>query len=485
MGTGHRQFRAGAGGQPRSCDNWLGLCCRRGTDCGLVRARPRWPESRRWCVPLLGVGLVPLVISCAVNYSKFGVLFGVSNFEQVWTHVNAYRRKFLAANHNAEEGTIFVPTNVLAYLRPDGLRLTSVFPFITLPSGPPPALSGVLFDRRYRTASLPASTILLFLLSCWGLVTAFRPKPIGKVAQTRLLLLAAGSAGAALLLWGYISPRYLGDFLPFLVLASAVAMADIWRRLDGRKRSMRVGALGIVTVLAFFMIVANIGISITPNEEWNTTQVLHYVEAQKAISDVTGHPIESQVSRGNSLPSWGPADQLYVVGDCDGLYISNGEDYSTVPNEQFQRTTWMVVELGHSFQHTFRMTVNRLVSHGTESVSLVHAGKSTVAVSATATGTRRLVRLRFGVYGPGQPGPGFLFTVKSGTAHQVVVVTDPAKHQIAVTFDGVTYLSTTLVDSHPIAVDQNPQPHGSPGLLSVVGETATTPKPTLCQSLIH
>ncbi len=443
------------------------------------------PESRRWCVPLLGVGLVPLVISCAVNYSKFGVLFGVSNFEQVWTHVNAYRRKFLAANHNAEEGTIFVPTNVLAYLRPDGLRLTSVFPFITLPSGPPPALSGVLFDRRYRTASLPASTILLFLLSCWGLVTAFRPKPIGKVAQTRLLLLAAGSAGAALLLWGYISPRYLGDFLPFLVLASAVAMADIWRRLDGRKRSMRVGALGIVTVLAFFMIVANIGISITPNEEWNTTQVLHYVEAQKAISDVTGHPIESQVSRGNSLPSWGPADQLYVVGDCDGLYISNGEDYSTVPNEQFQRTTWMVVELGHSFQHTFRMTVNRLVSHGTESVSLVHAGKSTVAVSATATGDPRLVRLRFGVYGPGQPGPGFLFTVKSGTAHQVVVVTDPAKHQIAVTFDGVTYLSTTLVDSHPIAVDQNPQPHGSPGLLSVVGETATTPKPTLCQSLIH
>ena len=73
-----------------------------------------------------------------------------------------------------------------------------VFPFVTLPAGPPTALGGVLFDRLYRTASLPASTPLLFLLSIWGLVTAFRPKSIGKVARTRLLLLAAGSAGAAL-----------------------------------------------------------------------------------------------------------------------------------------------------------------------------------------------------------------------------------------------------------------------------------------------
>ncbi len=72
-------------------------------------------EDRRWFFPVLGAGLVPLAIGCAVNYSKFGVLFGVSNVDQVWTHVNAYRRKFLAANHGAEEGTIFVPTNVLTY----------------------------------------------------------------------------------------------------------------------------------------------------------------------------------------------------------------------------------------------------------------------------------------------------------------------------------------------------------------------------------
>ena len=195
-------------------------------------------DNRRWFLPVLAAGLIPLAIGCAVNYAKFGVLFGVSNFDQVWTHVNAYRRRFLAANHNAEEGTIFVPTNIVTYFRPDGLGLSRVFPFVTLPASPPTALNGVLFDRLYRTASLPASTPLLFLLSIWGLVTAFRPRAIGNVARTRLLLLAAGSAGAALLLWGYIAPRYLGDFVPFLVLASAVAFADIFRRLEYREEAV-------------------------------------------------------------------------------------------------------------------------------------------------------------------------------------------------------------------------------------------------------
>ena len=78
-------------------------------------------ENRRWWLPVLGAGVIPLVVGCAVNYSKFGVPFGVSTADQVWTQVNAYRRKFLASNHDAEEGTIFVPTNVFAYFLPDGL----------------------------------------------------------------------------------------------------------------------------------------------------------------------------------------------------------------------------------------------------------------------------------------------------------------------------------------------------------------------------
>ncbi len=226
-------------------------------------------DNRRWCIPLLAVGLVPLLVGCAINYAKFGVPFGVSNLDQVWTSVNAYRRRFLAANHNSEYGTIFIPTTLLAYLKPDGLGLTSVFPFITLPSGPPEALAGVLFDRRYRTASLPASMPFLFFLSCWGVITAFRPRPIGGAARTRVLLLVSGIAGTALFVWGYIAPRYLADFLPFLVLASGVAMVDIWRRLEPKKLSVRFAWLAGICLVALFTIVANIGIAVIPNEEWD------------------------------------------------------------------------------------------------------------------------------------------------------------------------------------------------------------------------
>ena len=222
------------------------------------------PTNRRWCVPLLGVALIPLVISCVVNHAKFGVWFGVSNTEQVWTHVNAYRRKFLAANHGAEEGIIFIPTNLLTYFRPNGLSFSSVFPYVGLPTSPPTPVGGVLFDRLYRTSSITASMPLLFLRSLWGLVTAFRPRAVGKIALTRILLLAAGSAGAALMLWGYIAPRYLGDFVPFLVLASAVALADIFRRSEGQRRSRRVGAVAVISILALFGITANFGMAVVP-----------------------------------------------------------------------------------------------------------------------------------------------------------------------------------------------------------------------------
>jgi hypothetical protein len=441
-------------------------------------------ENRRWCIPLLGVGLVPLLVSCAINYSKFGLLFGVPSVDQLWTKANAYRRQFLAANHNSEVGTAFIPSDIVAYLRPDGLQFSSVFPFITLPARPAAALSGVLFDRRYRTASLPASMPLLFLLSCWGLVTAFRPRPIGKVALTRLLLIASGGAGAALFLWGYIAPRYLGDFVPLLVLASAVALADIWRRLDGRSRRMQIGVMSGIGLVALFTIAANIGMAITPNEEWNPTQVGNYVAFQKSVSDVTGHPVNSRIVRGNSLPPYGPADQLYVIGNCSGLYISNGEDYSTIPSNQLHRATWMTVELGHAFEHTFDVTVNRPQSGQTDTVPLVTAGSTTVSMIASPFGRYGQVRLRFIASGQSQPGPSIF--ADQGSRRRVVVITDPAKHMVTVTVNGPTYLSRTLTNRQPARSDVSKSGPANVGnTLSVADVTGSTPNPTLCQSLIH
>jgi len=441
-------------------------------------------EGRRWFLPVLGAGLIPLVIGCTLNYAKFGVPFGVPITDQVWSHVNAYRERFLAANHNSEVGTEYAPTNLITYLRPDGLSISRVFPFVSLPTGPPTALNGVLFDKLYRTASISASSPLLFLLSLWGLVTAFRPNAVGKVAWTRLLLLAAGSAGAALLLWGYIGPRYLGDFVPFLVLASAVAMADIFRRLERSRRSVRIGVVSLIALLGLFSIAANVGMAIVPNDEWDSTQLLNYVQAQKSLSDITGHPLQAHVSRGSALPPWAPAGQLYVVGNCSGLYISNGENYSTVPSQQLTRSTWMAVQLGQPFQHTFRLMANDIGPGKTELVPLVTAGNLTFKVSATSTSGHRVV-LRFGIFGGAKTVESGLFEVDEGTSHTVVVTTDPAKHIFETDMDGEIRGASdlTLTGGEKIRVDStSAHSQNEPNVLRITRVAAT---PTLCQSLIH
>ncbi len=439
-------------------------------------------ENRRWFLPVLAAGLIPLALGGAFNYAKFGVPFGVPITDQVWSHVNAYRQKFLATNHNSEVGLEYVPTNLLAYLRPDGLSLSRVFPFVTLPTSPPKDLNGVLFDKLYRTASVPASTPLLFLLSIWGLVTAFRPKALGKVALTRLLLLAAASAAAALMLWGYIGPRYLGDFVPFLVLASAVGMADIARRLEGRRRRVRTGAVALIGVVALFSIAANIGIAIVPNEEWTDSQAVSYVGAQKTISDLTGHPLQGRVARGNSLPPWAPAGQLYVIGDCSGLYISNGENYSTVASQQYTRTTWQTVELGRPFLHTLQLRVNAPRTKTKESVPVLKVGKYTVAAIETPIDPQ-LVDMTFSISGGPKTVQAASFVVGTGTTHTVVVTTDPVKHAVAVEMDGIVRTGTTFTDRqvHVAPIAQGSQPEAN--VLQI--ERTSTPPPALCQSLIR
>jgi hypothetical protein len=443
------------------------------------------PDNRRWFVPVLAAGLVPLAVGCAVNIAKFGMPFGISVNDQVYSLVNAYRQRFLAANHNSEVGTAFIPTNLVAYLRFDGLRFTSVFPFITLPASPNPELAGVLFDKRYRTASLPSSMPLLFLLSCWGLITAFRPRPFGRVALTRLPLLAAGTACAALMLWGYIAPRYLADFMPFLVLASAVAMVDVWRRMEGRTRPVRTGGVAMIGLVAVFSVVAGVGMSITPNEQWNSTQVVHYVEVQKAFSDLMGDTLQANVVKGVSLPPRAPADQLFIIGKCDGLYVSNGENYTTVPSQSFNRTSWMPVEYGHTFQHTFRVTFNQ-PGTATPGLGLVSTGENVVSVNVVGTPGRKRDRVVFSYATPGHKVFGYTPYVRADTTHLVQVITDPVKHEVLVSLDGQAQLAGDLTTEQPIVVDtEQADSGGQRPALVVTNITGSTPQPTICQSLDH
>ena len=260
-------------------------------------------EQRRWTVPLLGVAGVPFLASCAVTYAKFGIPIGLPMADQVWASVNAHRRHFLAANGGKAFSFAFLPSTLWAYLQPFGLRLTSLFPFMTPPTAPAAALSGAVLDQTYPTASIPATMPLLFLLTCWGVVTAFRRKAIGQVRLTRIVLVAAAAGTAGVLLWGYISERYMADFMPLLIIGGAIGLIDVWRRLDGRSRKVRGRVLGVLVLFVVYGIVANLAIAAWPVPQWSITQNARFVSAQRTLS--LGY-LPHTVRTGHHPPVLGP-----------------------------------------------------------------------------------------------------------------------------------------------------------------------------------
>ncbi len=305
------------------------------------------------------------------------------------------------------------------------------------------------------------------------------------MALTRLLLLAAGIAGAALMLWGYIGPRYLADFMPFLVLASAVAMVDIWRRLRGRSRRAPIGVSAVIAVVALFTIAANVGMAITPNEEWDTTQVVNYVAAQEAVSNLTGHPLQSNVSsRGRPPGLRGRRTSCSWWATATASTSRQARTIRTVPSELFHRNTWLAVERGHKFQHTFRATFDQ-PSSGTPFLSLVSAGRNSVSVYALPTARHRLVRVLFTYSSPGHTLYSitpYVAPVRSTTSKSSPI---PRNTKYWCPWTGTWYLTGTLVTSDPIVADiQHASAGGQPPALTVTNVTGSTPQPTICRSLV-
>ena len=392
-------------------------------------------NSRRWCVPILLAGLVPFAVVTMVNLVKFGGPLGFSEASQVWTTVNAHRRVYLKDNGGSAFSLHFLPSTLAAYLQPTGVRWSTVFPFISLPTEPARAVGKVVLDEYYPTASLPASMPLLFLLSCWGLVTAFRPNPVGRVRSTRVLLVATASASAGVLLIGYIAERYLADFLPFLALASAIGLIDIWRRFERKSQGGRGAVLGLVVVVGLYGVWANVGAAITPTALWTSTQAKAFVSAQESVS---GAALRKDVRRGSVLPYWAPAGTLFVVGKCDGLYVSTGFSYSTIPGQQIQHETWIPVEFHGGTNLALTIEFQHSVNEHTEPVTIMEYGGARLDLVPTGPN-----QVRFELKGSGTPStewpPPSTASVRvvPHIPYQVTVAIDPNLNSVLVSGLGV------------------------------------------------
>jgi hypothetical protein len=300
----------------------------------LATRRDRGADWRRAGWGLTAGGMAALLVGSAVNWAKFRHPYLFPIGDQVWTQLSAHRRVVLAANGGRLDGPQFVPTTLLAYLRPDGVRFTSVFPFITAPAAPPSPRRGVLLDEAYRTGSVPALMPLLCALAVWGAVVAFRN---AAAAALRIPLIACLAMTAGVLGFGYVAPRYTSEFLPLLALGAVIGVVDVAGR--SLRAPLRRGLLVGMCALAAYGIVAHVAIGLVNSRlNWRGDRLADLVALQVAVGDRLGDPVAGRVLEVAALPSHGAADALAVVGDCDSLYLGTGETHgSWVAVEHRQR----------------------------------------------------------------------------------------------------------------------------------------------------
>ena len=299
--------------------------------------------GRRVGAAVIGAGLASLLASVVIMELKFGTVFSLPMTRQVWVAANPAHRAFLVAHGGSEMGLSFLPTTLAAYLNPLGLSVSGIFPFVTLPTSPPAALAGAHLDQTLLTAGLPPSMPLLFLLSLVGIATAVARRTRRSLAPAWPLLVAGAAATVGVLLRGFLCTRYLADFLPLLIVSGTIGALVVLRRLDrSSTRARRVGVVAMV-VLAAASVAINCGIAAAPTEHWTQAQVVKLVTLQR---DRSLGSLSAAVHRATSLPTWAPLGSLYDVDHCSGLYVSNGNDFSSIPAEQLQHATFLPVEQG-------------------------------------------------------------------------------------------------------------------------------------------
>jgi hypothetical protein len=425
---------------------------------------------RRAAIPLAVMGLGILALDGLVNWAKLGMPFGLSEANQVWTQVNAHRRLYLASNGGNAFSLHYLPSTLAAYLDPLGIGVSSNFPFLGLPDHAPSAVGAVILDQTYATASVPAGTPLLFLVGVWGMICAFRPRPVGRVQGMRLLLVAMAAGTAGVLLFGYIAERYIADFLPLLAMASMIGLVDVWRRFEGRGRRARVAGVAAVVALGVFGVWVNVGAAITPTGLWTSTQAHAFVRAQQALG---GTP---PVRRGDTLPEWAPTGTLFATGSCSGLYVSTGIDYSTVPGQQLQHETWIPVEQPTGTVHVLKVTWNGPIEAGGAPVVLATYGSTSVVLEPTGTDRVHMVlrdpHLPVVPYPPSDT-PGF--ELQPGVPTYFVITTDPNMDTIEASGQGVA-IQYVLPGRGPFAVPGDP-------VLHIVNQTPAGSSMGLCRQL--
>ena len=304
----------------RSPAGWASALAAAGAAVWFWTRRNRPGEAHVWWS--LGLAAAaPVVLGAAVNWAKFNHPWLFPIEDQVATRASAPRRAAIEANGGDLFNPALARSTLPAYLRPDGIRFTGQFPFVTLPAEPAAAVGDDVFDYRYRTGSITAFMPLLTVLAAWGAFTVWR---VRRALPARFLIVAYAGAPLGVIAGAYITHRYVADFLPVLIVAGSVGFVDLTRRAAEWSPSVRSTALVGFGVAAAFSVIANTGVAYSAHALGSPGPPLaDYLVRQLQFSPGA---TDSRVLASERLAPRAPADEVHIVGDCRALFVSTGEE---------------------------------------------------------------------------------------------------------------------------------------------------------------
>ena len=293
----------------------------------LWRSRRTGFDRGRWA--LIG-GVLPIVAHVVVNFAKFGTLLSVPGDRQLLSLTDPARAAWFAGNNGSFFSSRFLPTTLVQYLRPDGIRFERLVPGVRF--GPLAVDRGSYPAESITPASsLPASATLLLVLALIGVVWLLRRRN-----RTWLLLVVASLAGAVpTFMIGFVANRYLIDMLPPLIVAGAIG---IWVVL-AVPRSRVVKTVGVVLVVWGLWVNASLA---TWTNEYKT---LGFTQLRYDIDDALfGAPSPSLVPLVAGVGV--PRDGIVALDpQCQGVYMAEQGHWLAIDRGGSRRATGTVEQL--------------------------------------------------------------------------------------------------------------------------------------------
>lgn len=270
-----------------------------------------------WCV---GAAAMAAGSELALNVAKFGTLFGLPLYGHVAFRLDAREHAAALANHGSLIGLHFLPSTLLAAVRPDALGTMRAFPFIGLPDSLPTVFGGAKFVGLLPSLSAVTAMPLFCVLLVVGVALTRRALVISIFGACALAFLPT-------LLVASIATRYLADLLPLLWVGGCVGLQTILDRAELRRRS--VTAAIIALGLAGLVVNGAAGIAQAGLFAPTTSQAMRrgFIEFADRIDGWLGRRPHGL----HAIAAWpdhvaGRPGDLFVLDRCAGLFVHDQAD---------------------------------------------------------------------------------------------------------------------------------------------------------------